>query len=151
MNQYESLIVPDKIQYVNSMVDATLEDLVKIEDEVEKAYGDRANVIRTVKQLDAEVKLVEATAFMKISADNTVEIDGKKVKLANAEMRDAFRRYSSKDQRAQLSEKESELAAIDSSIALMKDKWDITKSSANLVEARAWAQGNLLRFLSSKG
>ncbi|MED3571924.1 hypothetical protein [Cytobacillus praedii] len=151
MNQYESLVAPEKIQYVNSLVDATLEDLTGIEIEVDKAYGDRASLVKVIKQLDGSIKLEEANAFMMIGADNVVDIDGKKVKLSNGEMRDMYRRYVSRDLRKQRTEKEADLAEIESKIALLKDKWDMMKSTANLVEARSWAQGHLLKFLSSKG
>ncbi|WP_433958576.1 hypothetical protein [Cytobacillus horneckiae] len=151
MNQYQSLIAPEKIQFVNNLVDTTLEDLLSIEAQVEEAYGNRAILVKTVKNLEGDVKLTEATAFMQVGPDNTVDIDGKKVKLSNGEMRDMYRRYISRDLRKQLTEKSADLAEIESKIALLKDKWDITKSSANLVEARSWAQGNLLKFLSSYG
>jgi len=151
MNQYESLIAPEKIQYVNSLVDTTLQDVLTIENQVEEVYGDRASLKKAITQLDNDIKLTEANAFMMIGPDNTVEIEGKKVKLSNGEMRDMYRRYVSADLRKQRAEKEADLAEIESKLALLKDKWDMTKSSANLVEARAWAQGHLLKFLSSKG
>lgn len=88
---------------------------------------------------------------MKIGVDNTVEIDGNKVKLANAEMRDMYRRHVSREPRSQLTSIEADLAQVECQIALMKDRWDILKQSTNLIEARAWAQGHLLKFLSSKG
>lgn len=150
MRQYDSLIAPEKIQFVNNLVDTTLEDLLAIENKVEETYGERASLVKGIKQLDGDIKLTEANAFMMIGADNTVDIDGKKVKLSNGEMRDMYRRYVSRDLRKQRTEKEADLAEIESKLALLKDKWDMTKSSANLVEARAWAQGNLLKFLSSK-
>ncbi|MGP9042134.1 hypothetical protein [Cytobacillus kochii] len=151
MNQYESLIVPEKIQFVNNLVDTTLEDVLAIENQVEEAYGNRASLVKSIKQLDGDIQLTEANAFMMIGVDNTVDINGRKVKLSNGEMRDMYRRYVSSDLRKQRTELEASLAEIESKIALLKDKWDMTKSSANLVEARAWAQGHLLKFLSSKG
>lgn len=151
MNQYESLITPEKIQFVNNLVDATLQDVTNLEDEVEKAYGERASLVKAVKQLDGAIQLEEANAFMMIGADNVVDIDGRKVKLSNGEMRDMYRRFVSRDLRKQRTEKEADLAEIESKIALLKDRWEVVKSSANLVEARAWAQGHLLKFLSSKG
>lgn len=149
-NQYENLTTPEKIHFVNNLVDATLQDVSDLEDKVEAAYGERAALKKAVVKLDDEIKLLEATAFMNMKGDNLVEIDGKTVKLNNGEMRDMYRRYVSMDLRKVRAEKEADLAEIESKIALLKDKWDMVKSSANLVEARAWAQGNLLKFLSSK-
>lgn len=151
VGSYSLIIKPENIESVNTMVDAALADLVTIEQEVQKAYGNRAELVKAVKQLEGEIKLKEAVAFMQIGVDNTVEIDGNKVKLANAEMRDMYRRYVSREPRQQLSNLEADLAQVDCQIALMKDRWDILKQSTNLVEARAWAQGHLLHFLSSKG
>lgn len=151
VGSYSHIIKPENIESVNTMVDAALADLVTIEHEVQQAYGNRAELVKAVKQLEGDIKLKEAGAFMQIGVDNTVEIDGNKVKLANAEMRDMYRRYVSREPRQQLSNLEADLAQVDCQIALMKDRWDILKQSTNLVEARAWAQGNLLKFLSSKG
>lgn len=151
VGSYSHIIKPENIESVNTMVDAALADLVTIEQEVQQAYGNRAELVKAVKQLEGDIKLKEAGAFMQIGVDNTVEIDGNKVKLANAEMRDMYRRYVSREPRQQLSNLEADLAQVDCQIALMKDRWDILKQSTNLVEARAWAQGNLLKFLSSKG
>lgn len=148
--QYESLITPEKIQFVNNLVDSTLQDVSDLEDQINAAYGDRAALKKAAVQLDNDIKLTEATAFMQIGVDNTVEIEGKKVKLSNGEMRDMYRRYVSADLRKQRAEKEADLAEIESKLALLKDRWDMVKSSANMIEARAWAQGNLLRFLSGK-
>ena len=151
VGSYSHIIKPENIESVNTTVDAALADLVTIEQEVQQAYGNRAELVKAVKQLEGDIKLKEAGAFMQIGVDNTVEIDGNKVKLANAEMRDMYRRYVSRESRQQLSNLEADLAQVDCQIALMKDRWDILKQSTNLVEARAWAQGHLLRFLSSKG
>jgi DNA gyrase/topoisomerase IV subunit B len=150
MNQYEGIIKPENIQYVNNLVDATIADVSTAGEAVEKAYGERASLVKIIKQLEGSIKLEEATAFMQIGADNTVDIEGKKVKLSNGEMRDMYRRYVSRDLRKQLTEKEADLAEIESKIMLAKDRWDEAKTTANLVEARSWAQGNLLKFLSNK-
>lgn len=149
-NQYDSIITPEKIQYVNSLVDATLEDVSTLEDQIEKTYGDRASLVKAIKNLDGEIEVTEATAFMQLNGD-TVEVDGKNVKLSNDKLRDMYRKYVSRELRKEKTEKEADLAEIESNLALLKDRWDMVKSSANLVEARAWAQGNLLKFLSSKG
>lgn len=149
--QYDSIITPDKIQFVNNLVDTTLEDVTALEAQVEAAYGERASLVKRIKQLDGDIKLTEATAFMNMVGDNLAVIDGRNVKLNNGEMRDMYRRYVSKDLRSERTAKEADLAQIESKLALLKDKWDMTKTSANLVEARSWAQGNLLKFLSSKG
>ncbi|WP_332648818.1 hypothetical protein [Lysinibacillus sp. 54212] len=151
MDQYNSLIAPENIQYVNNLVDATLEDVMKIEAEIEGAYANRASLIKEIKQLEGGIQLEEANAFMTIAEDNTVQIDGRKVKLSNAEMRSMYQKYVTAETRKQLIEKQADLAEIDTNITLLKDRWDMVKSSANLVEARSWAQGNLLKFLSSKG
>ncbi|WP_214737452.1 MULTISPECIES: hypothetical protein [unclassified Exiguobacterium] len=151
VGSYSHIIKPENVESVNTMVDAALSDLVAIEKEVGEAYGNRAELVKAAKQLEGEIKLLEAGAFMKIGVDNTVEIDGSKVKLANSEMRDMYRRYVSREPRSQLTGIEADLAQVECQIALMKDRWDILKQSTNLIEARAWAQGNLLKFLSSKG
>lgn len=103
VGSYSHIIKPENIESVNTMVDAALADLVTIEQEVQQAYGNRAELVKAVKQLEGDIKLKEAGAFMQIGVDNTVEIDGNKVKLANAEMRDMYRRYVSREPRQQLS------------------------------------------------
>lgn len=148
---YSHIIQPDVLDSTFKQVDAAIADMVAIEKEISVAYGDRAELVKAVKQLEGDVKLEEAGAFMQIGVDNTVEIDGNKVKLANAEMRDMYRRHVSREKRQQLIEKEAELARIDCQIALVKDRWDILKQTTNQLEAKTWAQGHLLKFLSSKG
>lgn len=151
MNQYTSIIAPENIQYVNNLVDTALEDVTKIEAQVEATYGDRARLVKEIKQLEGAIQLEEANAFMTIGDDNTAIIDGRKVKLSNAEMRSMYQKYVTAETRKELTAKQADLAEIDANLALLKDRWDMVKSSANLVEARSWAQGNLLKFLSTKG
>ena len=148
---YSHIIQPEVLDSTFKQVDASIQDMVEIEKEISGAYGDRAELVKAVKQLEGDVKLEEASAFMRIGVDNTVDIDGNKVKLANAEMRDMYRRHVSREKRQQLIEKEAELARIDCQISLVKDRWDILKQTTNQLEAKAWAQGHLLKFLSNKG
>lgn len=147
---YNHIIGPERLSSVDKLIDATIEDVSNAGEAVEKAYGDRAALQKALTQLDGTIKLTEATAFMQIDEKNMVEIDGKQVKLSNGEMRDMYRRYVSRDLRKEKTEKEADLKEIEINIMQAKDRWEEAKTASDLVQAKAWVQANLLKFLSGK-
>lgn len=148
---YNNIITPERIQSVNNLLDAQLSDVTAAGQAVEKAYGNKAELQKAITQLEGLIKISEAEAFMKIGADNVVEIDGKSVKLSNSEMRDMYKVYVTRELRKEKAEKEAELKQIEVNLFMAKDRWDEAKTAADLVQAKTWAQANLLRFLAGKG
>lgn len=144
---YAGLIQPDKVQESVSLIENALRDVTEAGKAVEEAYGDRRSLVKQISQLETSIELTEAEAFMQLEG-NKVEVDGKTITLSNDKMRDMYRKYSSREERKQRAELESELKAIEISTYKAKDRWEEAKLSADLVKSRAYVQANLLEFLS---
>ncbi len=137
------VIYPDQILETSDNLLVSANDLMEMPTE---HYSRKAEIVKRVKQLEVEITLKEAEAFMQ-AVDGQVTIDGKAVKLSNAEMRDAYRRQYSADLRKQRGELEAELAEIDTLIAENKEKRENIVMAAECNMKRAWLQSALLGFL----
>ena len=137
------VIYPDQILETSDNLLVSANDLMEMPTE---HYSRKAEIMKRVKQLEVEITLKEAEAFMQ-AVDGQVMIDGKAVKLSNAEMRDAYRRQYSADLRKQRGELEAELAEIDTLIAENKEKRENIVMAAECNMKRAGLQSALLGFL----
>lgn len=137
------VIYPDQILETSDNLLVSANDLMELSTE---HYSRKAEIVKRVKQLEVEITLKEAEAFMQ-AVDGQVMIDGKAVKLSNAEMRDAYRRQYSADLRKQRGELEAELAEIDTLIAENKEKRENVVMAAECNMKRAGLQSALLGFL----
>lgn len=107
----------------------------------------RSEIVRRLKTMETEIKLKEAEAFMQ-TVDNTVTIEGKTVKLNNAEMRDAYRRQYSADLRKERAELEGELAELNVMEAETKQRRQDNYIAAECLQRRAGLQSALLTFFA---
>lgn len=144
---YTRIIQPDKVEDVFTQIEAVLLDIHTCGQAVENAYGNKGQLLKEIAQLEGEIDIKEAEAFMQLDGD-TVTVDGKSIKLSNDKLRDFYRKFVSRVERRRLAEKEAELKQIDVEIFKAKDRWEETKKAADLLEAKAYAQGNLFKFLS---
>lgn len=148
---YESLITADKIAFSVQAIDAAVADVVAAGEEVDKAYGERASLLKRKTTLETSIQLKEAEAYMQIRGEarsQYVMIAGEKVALSNEETRKAYARTSAKEERQALAEIEAELNEIEIKIMQARDKYETAKEGADLVKRKAFVQGNLLNFLS---
>jgi len=145
--QYHELVTPEKISEGLYFVDQAVGDLLTSGKTVQEAYANRAEIVKQITQLETSIELDEAEAFM-MADGNKVQIDGKTVTLSNDKMRDAYRKYVTRQPRTKLAELESELKRIEIEIAKAKDNQDTAKQSADILKARIYVTANLLKFLS---
>lgn len=149
--QYNSIISADKVAANESLINTAIQDLTTAGEAQENAYGDRASLVKKVKQLEGAIQLTEAEAFMRIDEKGFVEVEGKQVKLANAEMRDMYRYHVSRELRKELHEAQAELSSIEIDIYKAKERYDEAKQVSELIIAKAYVQANLFKFLSGRG
>lgn len=150
VDQYNSLVAPERVLAAEQLTNETIKDVTGAGRAVEAAYGERAVLVKAITQLEGDIQLQEATAFMDIDEKGVVEVDGKQVKLANSEMRDMYRRYVSRETRKQLVEKQADLKEIEINVIKAKDRYDESKLVADMVISRSYVQANLLKFLSGR-
>lgn len=148
---YESLVQPDKVSFTAHAIDAAIADIVKAGEALDKAYGDKAKLLKQKTQAEAALQLKESEAYMAIRGEarsQYVIIGEEKVALGNEETRKAYARTFAKEERQKLAEIESQLAEIEVNIFQAKDAYEAAKEGADLVKKKAHVQGNLLNFLS---
>ena len=151
--EYIPVISAKMLERTVSELDAGIEDILKAGQAKETAYANKRELIKRKYQLDTEIDLVEADAFMLIEGEarsQYVMIGDKKVALGNDQARDAYRRTSSKELRQQMAAVEGEIAAIDTEIAKAQDKWYTAKDANDNVRAKANIQASLLQFLGGR-
>jgi len=148
---YDSIVTADKIAFTIQATDAAVSDVVSAGQAVDKAYGERASLLKQKTQLDTAVQLTEANAIMQIRGEarsQYVMVEGEKVGLNNEEARKAYAKMASANERRQLAEIEAQLNEIEIKIMQAKDNYATAKEGADLVKAKAHVQGNLLNFLA---
>lgn len=109
-------------------------------------YERKAELVKRLKLIEVEIQLKEAEAFMN-ACDGQAIVDGKTIKLANAEMRDAYRRHYSADLRKQRAEIEAELAELEMLITAGKEQRENATLAAECQMKKANVQTALLNFL----
>lgn len=148
---YDSVVTADKIAFSVQAIDAAVSDVVAAGEVVDKAYGERASLLKQKTQLETAMQLTEANAIMQIRGESRsqyVMVEGEKVGLNNEEARKAYAKMASQIERKQLAEVEAQLNEIEVKIMQAKDNYATAKEGADLVKAKAHVQGNLLNFLA---
>lgn len=152
MNQYLSLVSPESLKLTLDQLDFVINDIETKGKAKEEAYGEKGRLLKRKTQLDTDIKLVEAEAIMNIQGEGRnqfVIIDDHQVALTNDTTRDAYRRKSSKTERLELANVESELAQLDAEIAQKNDAWYTAKETSENVRAKSNLQASLLNFLAA--
>ena len=144
---YTNLVSADQIDYILRQSESAAQDVVAAGGKNEDLYKQRGDLLKQISEKETEIKVDESMAFMEV-VDNVVEIDGRKTKLNNGEMRDAYRRYVSREQRKQLAELQGDLKKVESQIEGNKEEYQAAKDAADLIKAKAHVSAGLLNFLS---
>lgn len=147
--------IPQKytVIYPNSLTEtADNLDVIanKLMDQVQANYEKRAELLFRLKQIETEITLKEAEAFMQ-AVDGTVQVNGKMVKLSNTEMRDAYRRQYSAELRIQKANIEAELAKLDVQREVDKEQRENALTTGQILIKKAALQTALLNFLGGNG
>jgi hypothetical protein len=145
---YAGILQPEKLQSSIDLIDAQITDVSDAGAALEEAYGELGSLKKELTKVETSIKIDEATAFMNVGADNSVSIDGKTIKLSNNEMRDQYKRYVTKEQRQEKARIEGEIQQLEVGLQQAKDRQAEAKEVADLIKAKAYAQANLLKFLS---
>lgn len=147
--------IPQKytVIYPNSLTEtADNLDVIanKLMDQVQANYEKRAELLFRLKQLETEISLKEAEAFMQ-TVNGEAQVGDKMVKLANTEMRDAYRRQYSAELRAQRANIEAELAKLDVQREVDKEQRENALTTGQILIKKAALQTALLNFLGGNG
>lgn len=149
--EHTPVLSPEKIQDTLLQLDSAVSDVLKAGEELDEAYGERAELGKRRVQLETDVKLTEAEAIMLIEGEarsQYVVVGDKKVALNNDTARDAYRRMAAKPQREELAKINAELHSIEVNIEQAKEKRNTAKEANDSVRARANIQAALLNFLA---
>ena len=144
-------IPKEYVVLVPGQIAETVDDLLvsanTLAEQVDETYKRRGEIVKRLKTLDTEILLKEADAFMQVG-DGTALVDGKVIKLSNAEMRDAYRRQFSADLRRERAELEGELEELNvlTTENNQKRREFITASECQM--RKAGLQTALLNFLA---
>ena len=144
-------IPKEYVVLVPGQIAETVDDLLvsanTLAEQVDETYKRRGEIVKRLKTLDTEILLKEADAFMQVG-DGTALVDGKVIKLSNAEMRDAYRRQFSADLRRERAELEGELEELNvlTTENNQKRREFITASECQM--RKAGLQTALLTFLA---
>ena len=138
------ILVPGQIA---ETVDDLLVSANTLAEQVDETYKRRGEIVKRLKTLDTEILLKEADAFMQVG-DGTALVDGKVVKLSNAEMRDAYRRQFSADLRRERAELEGELEELNVLTAENNQKRREVITASECQMRKAGLQTALLTFLA---
>lgn len=146
---YHELITPEKLVEDLQLVNSALQDVANAGQAVDDAYANRSELVKRITQLETNIELDEAEAFMMLDGNKAV-IDGKTTTLSNDKLRDAYRKYVTRDLRTELADLEADLKAIEIDIFKAKERQDEARQSASILKARLHVQANLLKFLSQE-
>lgn len=147
--------IPQKytVIYPNSLTEtADNLDVIanKLMDQVQANYEKRAALLFRLKQLETEISLKEAEAFMQ-TVNGEAQVGDKMVKLTNTEMRDAYRRQYSAELRTQRANIEAELAKLDVQREVDKEQRENALTTGQILIKKAALQTALLNFLGGNG
>lgn len=144
-------IPKEYVVLVPGQIAETVDDLLvsanTLAEQVDETYKRRGEIVKRLKTLDTEILLKEADAFMQVG-DGTALVDGKVIKLSNAEMRDAYRRQFSADLRRERAELEGELEELNVLIAENNQKRREFITASECQMRKAGLQTALLNFLA---
>ena len=144
-------IPKEYVVLVPGQIAETVDDLLvsanTLAEQVDETYKRRGEIVKRLKTLDTEILLKEADAFMQVG-DGTALVDGKVIKLSNAEMRDAYRRQFSADLRRERAELEGELEELNVLIAENNQKRREFITASECQMRKAGLQTALLTFLA---
>jgi hypothetical protein len=117
----------------------------------EAAYGGKGDLLKQKFELEKEVKLSEADAFMLVDESGKFDMVGdKKIPLSNDIMRDAYRRQASKEPRSQLAKIDGEITCIDTQLQQANDALYAAKDALESAKAKAGLQAALLNFIAGQ-
>ena len=144
-------IPKEYVVLVPGQIAETVDDLLvsanTLAEQVDETYKRRGEIVKRLKTLDTEILLKEADAFMQVG-DGTALVDGKVIKLSNAEMRDAYRRQFSADLRRERAELEGELEELNVLTAENNQKRREFITASECQMRKAGLQTALLNFLA---
>jgi len=141
----------ESIKYIADRLDVVIGDFLKEGENIDKAYKDKADLVKRREQLLTSIKLDESTALMEIEGEGKTQfvyIKGVKTFLPNETARDAYRRSVTGTERTLLANISGEIASIDCEIARAKDRYKVAADAADSLKATAAVQAALLNFYS---
>jgi hypothetical protein len=134
---YSQILTPEKVA-------ATIEQSDAATAEVLAVAGELPALLKRKYELETEIKLAEASAFMNAGSDGkniVVEVNGRSLALSNAELRESYSRNLTAVQRRELATVTGNIEAINSEVARIE-------SANQNIRAKAELQASLLRYLA---
>ena len=144
------LVDDDKLQATVYQLDTGVSEILAAGEVVESTYQNKADLLKSARQLETEIQLAEAGAIMEIQGtgkDAFAVVGGKKVAITNDTARDAFRRMASKEYRERQAAIEADISKIDIELARAKDTYGTKLEALACIRAKANLQANILANL----
>lgn len=145
------LVDDDKLQASLYQLDTGVGDILAAGIAVEAAYKDKADLMKRSRQLDTEIQLAEAEAFINIQGtgkDAFVQFRGKKIALTNDQSRDAYRRSVSRDFRDEKATVDAAVTKLDIEIMRAKDAYNAKLEAFHGIRVKANLQAAILNSLA---
>lgn len=148
---FAKFLSDEELQATALQLDTAVSEIVDVGTQREAAYGDRAQLMKRVKELTTEIQLEESEAIMKIQGsgkDAFGYIGGTKIFLTNDTARDAYRREASRKQRVELAEVEGAVAEIEANLSKANDTFNVRVEALRGIQAKARLQAAMLEYLA---
>lgn len=149
--EHRPIVDEDKLQATLYQLDTAIADILEAGTVVEDTYRNKADLMRTARQLETEIQLTEANAVMEIRGtgkDAFVSVGSKKIAITNDTSRDAYRRTTSQDLRKQQAATEAEVTRIDISLMRARDAYNAKLEAFQGVRVKANLQASILAYLT---
>lgn len=153
---HTAVVTDDQLINTISQLEAAVSDILEAGKKNEETYQNKADLVKTARQLETSIQITEAEAINTIcgSGKDAYGIitypDGEQTKVAvmNDTQRDAFRRHFSADDRKELARVEAELRAIEVAQFKAREDLDVKKEALNAIRAKAQLQAAALNYLA---
>lgn len=147
---FSKILSDDELQATALQIDAAVSEIIEIGKEREKIYGNRAEIMKRIKELTTEIQLAESDAIMNIQGsgkDAFGVIDGRKIFLTNDTARDAYRREASRKERTELGKLEGQAEYINQEYYRLTDHYNEKVEVLHGLQAKAKLQSAYLSYL----
>jgi hypothetical protein len=152
-SEYIPVLRPEALADTMAQLDSAIGDIIEKGKAKEEAYGEKGKDVKRKWQLEGAIKVTEATALMQIQGsgkDAFAMVNGQKFPCGTEQLKDAYRRLASAEQRNELAEVEGDIAKQDIEVFKANDAWYTVKDAGDKIAAKASLQAALLNFLAGK-
>jgi hypothetical protein len=151
VHEFSFLLTPSALERTVDQLETGISDSLRCGQARDEAYGLKPDLAKRKKELDAEIKLAEAEAFMTCKSDGKnqiVTVNGQEVTLTNDTMRDHYRRNLTAELRRQRAQVEGQLDGIDAQVARATAVCATVENANESIRKKAELQAAMLNYLA---